>query len=157
MKEWLTTTFLSWCAQIPAKYVVFVAGNHDWIAERCSIEMQNYGKVWRQMQIYYLKDELIEIEGIKIYGTPWCHQFGNWAFMGSDSFIESQYEKIPEDTNILITHDAPDIADYGTVTTPWNPIPKRVGNPILAKYIYNIKPKFALFGHLHSGDRKSVV
>ncbi len=28
----------------------------------------------------YLEDELVEIEGIRIYGSPWQPEFCDWAF-----------------------------------------------------------------------------
>jgi hypothetical protein len=28
----------------------------------------------------YIQDELIEVEGLRIYGSPWQPEFGGWAF-----------------------------------------------------------------------------
>ena len=72
-----------------------------------------YGNSLKKAKHYYEKyliptlgdDSGIEIEGIKFWGSPWSNQFGNWAFMADDiTLYEQAWSKIPEDTQVLITH-----------------------------------------------------
>lgn len=150
-KRWLETDFRDWCINCPAKQVVFIAGNHDWylywhrkeLAER----FLNSGK------IVYLKDAIFEYKGVKIYGTPWCHRFGNWAFMRDDDKLAKKYENIPQGVDFLLTHDAPRIANYGTILdTSISSEPVECGNAVLAASVIDKEPKYCFFGHIHSGD-----
>lgn len=96
--------FVDWFSGIHYKYKIFIAGNHDWCLfrskEECTKLMTN---------IIYLEDESIEIEGLKIYGTPWQPEFCNWAWNlpRNSELLAEKVEKIPNDTNILITHAPP--------------------------------------------------
>lgn len=152
-KKWFIEVFLKWCCDCEAKNVVYIAGNHDWLFQRCAIEMRHFGIESRQFNIYYLQDEEVEVEGLRIYGTPWCHQFGEWAFMADDDFLRQKYADIPNGLDILITHDAPSVEDYGVIHNRWYPDGYDAGNVILAERFQECQgPRYHFFGHLHSGD-----
>jgi hypothetical protein len=55
-----------------------------------------------------MKDSNIDANGKPwtIWGSPLCHIFGNWAFMNTDEYNKSQFEKMPENVDFLTTHDA---------------------------------------------------
>ena len=93
---WLRNKFIPWATDLPCDKVIFIAGNHDWVAEKSSghlFEMfPKYGK------ITYLFHEDYEYEGLKIFGTPYCKIFYNWAFMEDDSILEEKYKDIYEGT-----------------------------------------------------------
>ena len=56
----------------------------------------------------YLQDSGVEIEGFKLWGIPWTPKFYNWAFMkNKGGEIGVVVNKIPNDTDILITHGPP--------------------------------------------------
>ena len=56
-----------------------------------------------------LYDESITLEcGLKIYGSPYSPEFCNWAFsLKSTQDKIDCWSKIPDDTDILITHTPP--------------------------------------------------
>ena len=120
--------------------IIAIAGNHDRLME----SNPNLGRSLIT-NFRYLQDELIEIDGLKIYGAPWTPMFFNWAFMlerGEE--IQKKWDKIPPDIDILMTHGPPvDILDkvYRTV--------KKVGCEELANAVKRIKPKLHAFGHIH--------
>lgn len=145
-RKWLAEDFSDWCNSIPAKEIVFIAGNHDFFFARDRKYELNTTKV------HYLKDSEITIEGIRIYGTPWCHQFGNWAFMLSDEELTKYYEQIPENLDILITHDALSIGNLGL--TEWLGSFHNAGNEVLTKYVLERKPKMYFCGHIHDGNHE---
>ena len=65
--------FLYWLDSLPAKYIIFCAGNHD---EALQVwgkqEVKNYIKDFMGFHnIYYLEDELITIENLNIWGSPY--------------------------------------------------------------------------------------
>ena len=70
----------------------------------------------------YLQDQLIDIEGVRLYGAPWRPKRGIFyraeAF-GYDSkrIRKDKWSKIPEDIDFLLTHGPPySIRDYNTST-----------------------------------------
>jgi Icc-related predicted phosphoesterase len=133
--------FLDWYAKQNYKHKIFVPGNHDWLFEEnpslCADECKNRG-------IILLNDSGIEIEGIKIWGSPVQPEFCSWAFNRNQIEIQPHWDMIPEDTEILITHGpAWDRLDF---------IPqqnKNVGCPALYKRIMETNVKLHIFGHIH--------
>ncbi|MFK7789193.1 MAG: metallophosphoesterase [Phycisphaeraceae bacterium] len=60
-----------WFAQQSAGKVLCVAGNHDFELEK---------KGFRFEHAELLTDRLIEVAGLKIYGSPWCPDLEGFAF-----------------------------------------------------------------------------
>ena len=96
-------SFLDWFSIQPAKHLVYIAGNHDLSFQR---NPQYKAEVLAQYpKLHYLEDSSVELEGLKIYGSPFSPLFGNWAFMlSSGKALREHWAKIPDDTNILVTH-----------------------------------------------------
>lgn len=152
-QDWLEGSFLPWCADCPAKKVVFIAGNHDFFFERKKGMIAEMMLPWNQDDVYYLNNEEIILDGVKIFGTPYCKIFGRWAFMREPERLQQYYSEIPENLDILISHDAPKIENFGVLLdNRWGPAPIDAGNPWLAEAIKEKKPKYAFCGHIHSGD-----
>ena len=88
----------------------------------------------------------------RIFGTPMCHIFGNWAFMYSDEYIyETLNNKMPENCDILISHDAP----YGTSDVcfeGWNR--DHLGCEPLRKIVLEKEPTYMFHGHLHTSNHE---
>ena len=151
--KWLKKTFIPWCEKQPCDKVFFIAGNHDWFFMRHPDEAEELFKDHKK--IFYLRDEMIEyvnkdFESVRIYGTPWCHQFYNWAFMTSDVELAKIYNKIPYKVDVLLTHDCP----YGTSDVilqdvPWN-TGEHIGCHPLGDAVDEKKPLYHFCGHLHS-------
>jgi len=121
------------------KYVVFVAGNHDFAAEH------TLRPLIQNERIYFLNDQGLELDGIKFWGSPYTPRFGQWAFMenrGRD--IRRHWELIPTDTDVLITHGPPfGILDESELTQG------HVGCEELEKAVGRIQPNINVFGHIH--------
>lgn len=158
--KWLAKTFVPWCEKQPCEKVFLIAGNHDWCAMN---HPDDWEAMFKDTKITYLCDssaEYTKLDGnkyqeISIYGTPWCHQFYNWAFMTSDVVLEKIYNKIPYKVDILLTHDCP----YGTSDVLLQDVPWRNGEHIgchpLGDAVDNKKPLLLLHGHLHSTNHES--
>lgn len=148
--------FLNWFDSLENyKTKLFIAGNHDRIIQN---EPEWFrGIISSYKTIKYLQDEdFVEYydgnngdipeENIRFYGSPWQPWFYDWAFnlpRNSDELRE-KWNKIPKDTNILITHSPP----YGYLDKPYgHHLP--VGCEILRKVINENKPKIMVFGHIH--------
>ena len=136
--------FLGWFDNIKGyEHKIFIAGNHDFgfqdNPKECFELLKNYPS------ITYLEDNSIIIDGIKIYGSPWQPRFHNWAFNVNRGWdIAQKWEKIPMDTDILITH-GPSLGILDITN-----ISERVGCEDLYKKVMEIKPKVHAFGHIHS-------
>lgn len=140
--------FLEWFSSLHQyTYKVFIAGNHDWCFQRnpkeCAEILAEYP------QVTYLQDQTIEIEGIKIYGSPHQPWFHNWAFnLQRGKEIREKWDLIPKDTEFLITHGPPyGIGDF---------VPYRGGEFVGCKDLEEViltlpNLKAHLFGHIHCG------
>lgn len=157
--DWLKTEFLDWTKQIPAKHVVMIWGNHDFVGERTMEEGVSQSELIFGPNdfIHILNDELKEIDGVKFYGTPWCPNLYNWAFYKPSLELTEAFNKIPEDTNILLTHCPPMYGQQGIVLQEcWNQF-RNFGCPelqeaIITKFGGKEEDTYVFSGHIHSGN-----
>lgn len=149
--EWLETKFIPWTTDLPYNNIVLIAGNHDFYFE--SMEAPEPFLLFDNTKITYLQDSYVIINKIKFYGTPWCHKFGEWAFMNSDEWLEKRFSTIPDDVDFLLTHDAPygysDLCLQPTAFT--NPY-RHIGSKPLCNAIEEKQPDYVIHGHLHSSN-----
>ena len=142
-------SFLNWFSSLPHKHKIFVAGNHDWLYET---DNKLARILTAKFNIKYLQDSFIEIEELKIYGSPWQPRFFDWAFnLNRGAQLAEKWELIPDDTDVLITHGPPNgILDevprkYGTENTGCEELRKKV-EQLSVKNL-----KLHIFGHIHCG------
>ena len=134
--------FCDWFIKLDFKYKIIVAGNHDFFFQQVADWTIN--KVLTDY-IIYLQDSMVEIEGVKIYGSPWTPTFYNWAFMKDRGpTIAKYWDLIPEGMDIVITHGPP----MGILDECRD---GHVGCYDLLKRIETVKPKYHIFGHIHEG------
>src|SRR5579862_2704149 len=62
--EWLQAEFAQWLAAVPAREILWTAGNHDFVLE------QNPASV-KKMPPGYVIDAQVEKFGLKIWLSPW--------------------------------------------------------------------------------------
>src|SRR5262245_55965705 len=99
--RWLGGEFRAWLERVPAREVVGVAGNHDFIFQRMP------QAVPPDLPWTYLQDELTEWEGLRIYGSPWQPWFYDWAFNLYEPDLKPKWDLIPAGTDILVLHGPP--------------------------------------------------
>ena len=141
--------FSKWFSGLPHQYKIFVAGNHDWLFQhdREAAERLLYPG------IIYLQDSAVEIEGLKVYGSPWQPRFYDWAFnLNRGAEMAEKWKLIPDDIDVLITHGPPNrILD--AVPTTWGI--ENAGCEELRKRVEEIcsagKLRLHAFGHIHCG------
>jgi len=136
--------FLNWFEALPIKYKIFVAGNHDSSVEQKLINPRDYPT------IIYLEHESVEIEEVKIFGSPYTPEFCNWSFNVRRDKLHDYWEAIPLDTNILVTHGPPkgilDIAFDNSGKLEY------CGDKALWNKVKKVNPDFHCFGHIHNND-----
>lgn len=133
--------FIHWFAELPYRYKVFIAGNHDFYLENTPNEL-----IQSQLpeNVFYLNDSGIVIEGIRIWGSPITPYFHNWAFnRHPGEAIQKHWDLIPSDTEILITHGPA----FGLLdeTSQF----QKVGCIQLLAKVEELQPKFHVYGHIH--------
>lgn len=134
-------TFFEWFEGLPATRKVFVAGNHDWLFEKDPVTARKLVP----STVTYLQDEMTEIEGLKIYGSPWQPEFCEWAFNLKRGWpLRKKWEAVPAGIDILVTHGPPlgilDFSHFGN---------EHAGCADLRQELNRIKPKLHCFGHIH--------
>lgn len=154
---WIKEVFIPWCEEQPVNQIYLIAGNHDFAFENRDLEIN---KLFLGTKVIYLNNqyaEYLDTETGKIYtiwGSPLCHMFGRgWVFMYEPEYEKEQFEKMPKDCDIVITHDAP----YGTSDIcfeSWRDNTKHIGNVELAEVVKEKQPKLLLHGHLHSSNHE---
>ena len=145
--------FAKWfCAQ-PFEHKIFVPGNHD---KGCENHPEKARRLFHKSThgvdgVHYLVDEVVMIEGVKFYGSPWVINLPRWAFSldAYSAAIREIWSQIPDDTDVLVTHGPPfgkldQVKGFG-----W--APENVGSPLLLKRVEEVLPKYHVFGHIHEG------
>lgn len=138
--------FINWFSALKIKYKVMIAGNHS---SYIFHNTRKFRKLCEEKNIIYLENETIEIEGIKIFGTPITPTFGNWYFQKSRDKLDKFWKNIPDDTDILVVHGPPKgILD---LSEDKNHRLENCGCKALKRHVIErIKPKLMCFGHIHS-------
>ena len=122
--------FLEWFIDLPHPHKILIAGNHDDCLRGEAIEGLPYN-------CHYLDCSGVNIHGVSFYGIP--------LFMQDlmEGNMESKYEDIPADIDVLITHQPPlgILDDDGS---------NEYGSAELLARVLDICPKVHLFGHIHN-------
>lgn len=91
-----------------------------------------------------LEHELVEILGLRIFGSAWVpgHKSGAPGDFGS---VAHRFDEIPEKTDILLSHGSPygimDCCEMGNIQ--WG------GSMALLREVHRARPRAHLFGHMH--------
>lgn len=140
--------FLDWFSSLDYTYKIFIAGNHDFFFEEAPKEEI---EAMIPDNLIYLNDSGVEIEGIKIWGSPIQPWFHDWAFnrkRGPE--IQKHWDLISTDSDIVITHGPA----FGIHDRLVSGMP--VGCEDLLPTLQRIAPKVHLCGHIHEayGERQ---
>lgn len=119
------------------KYIISVAGNHDFYAEKNKEEVKKI-----LSNCFYLQEEYLDVEGFKIFGSPYVVKYNDNSFQKYEYELFNLFKDVRAD--IIISH-APcyDILDF---THEGN----NAGSHSLRECIQDIiKPKLFACGHIH--------
>ena len=156
--DWFINEFIPWCRKQPVNNIYLIGGNHDWFMMNRDHVINQY---LRGTKITYLNNQSAEYvdDNGKVYiifGSPDCHMFGNWAFMYYPNTELEHFRMIPDNCDILLTHDAAYGENDVCLQAPWIK-DKHIGNPELTAVLDELRdeecaPKLHLTGHLHSTE-----
>ena len=115
--------FIEWFSSLPAKWKIFVPGNHE-----LSFELGQAAAIEQAMAargITVLQDAVEDCDGVIIGSIS-----GNSVIADAD---------IPHDLDILVTHMPP----YGILD-------QDMGSLEILNFVLKSQPKYHLFGHIHA-------
>jgi len=139
-KKWVDQEFRQWLSAQPYRNIIGIAGNHDFVAQDPEGQELLRGLPWN-----YLQDQSVWLDGLRVWGSPWCAPCGNWAFMAKEQRLQEIWQSIPDDTNLIITHSP--AHGWGDRVMSG----KRVGSESLHRRLTEIKPALHVHGHIHEG------
>jgi len=144
------------------KPTIFIPGNHDIIMDRL-ISQKFYHFKSRDIRrlidseikdsnIHFLINSEVCIDGIKFWGSPYVPYIDQrWAFQypkfNQTEFAKTNWNAIPEDTQILVTHTPPSgimDADFGGTHFGCRALSTRID-----KLLNNGRLQVHIFGHSH--------
>lgn len=137
-QKWLRE---KWSPFVADYTVLATFGNHDFV--------QKY-----DASKHFKVDELITVNDIKIWFSPWSNEFMKWSWMMHPQALREIYERIPEGIDILVSHQPP--YGFGDQLPPFlrreDEDPEgHIGSKELLATIDRVKPKAVICGHIHSG------
>ena len=167
---WFTLEFVPWTDKLNCKKVIFVAGNHDFFMEHVMLgperedgsrKCRTASEVLKKLlpgnnkgkhKLIYLRDNSVEIEGKKFYGTPWTTGLPGWAFAVTEEDFAELLKQMPKKLDVLLTHMPPRVAEMGTVLQQgcYNYM-SNYGSNILYEKMLDRDIHYTFCGHVHSG------
>ena len=125
--------------------VVWVNGNHDFLFQ----DDPEAAQALVPPGVIVLNNTEAQVQGLKIWGSPWTTKFYDWAFMKSQKEIRKTWEQIPSNLDILITHGPPagilDQNDRGDHCGDYE-LESIVGRELVKAPLHHF------FGHIHVGN-----
>lgn len=148
--EWFRRTWLPWRYQQPVWTCVATWGNHDF----CGLSAPEFSDHRGDKLTHVISDNAVDVDGLKIYLTPWSNTFMTWAFMRDPADLARVYANIPEGLDILVSHQPP--LGYGSQCKYLDPRDgqmkeEQVGSVELLAEIRKKQPRAVVCGHVHSG------
>lgn len=133
--------FFAWYRELPIKHKIYVPGNHSTAVYAGLVNQFCYP------EIKFLIHESYEIEGLKIFGSPYTPLFGEWAYMKKRNRMQQVWDSVPE-CDILVTHGPPKgILDLTRDLQTKELV--QVGCKSLLNKVIELRPKIHAFGHVH--------
>lgn len=141
--DYLDGPFRTWLLGLPAKQIVGIAGNHDFVFEQMATAVDELHLPWT-----YLQDQsvMLNIDGevIEIYGIPWVPNLPSWAFHAKKEDLKERYDAVPRTTDIVLSHGPP--YGYGDLHAyTGKPLGCRSALDMMAR----VKPQAFICGHIH--------
>lgn len=121
--------FIDWFASLPARWKLFVPGNHE-----LSFDLDQANDIIRKFEaagITVLQNAVEECDGVII-----------GSISGNDRIAD---EDIPQDLDILVTH-----------CPPFGILDKKMGSPEILNFVLKANPKWHLFGHIHANEGQQL-
>lgn len=176
---------LAWLSSQPHRYKILIAGNHDVLLDEQFLEKypeRRYGQTKTKADltwgsVIYLEDSSVTLDfpppelrqgsyhdcdddpaveagtrSLMVFGSPWTPRYGISAFQYQPDSYSHWAERLDSQTpDILVSHGPPKLhLDSQGV--------HQAGCPYLNEEITRIRPRLAVFGHIHASyGREDIV
>ena len=151
-KESEIQDFIEWMKEQPHKHKLWIAGNHERGIEDFP---DNAEIVDKETGATYIHDKVVEVEGLKFFGSNFTPEFNNWAFGLTDRQSKIFWENAPE-ADVVVCHGPP-YTILDSVTSEYKH-ERPLGCKHFLSYIERVKPKVTIFGHIHgSGGMHKTI
>ena len=135
-RPWADGVLRPWLEAVPARAIVAVAGNRDFLAERDAAFVK--GLPWT-----YLVHEQGDVAGLAIFGSPWIPRHGNGVFMDDPETHATRFDDVSGTFDVLVTHTPPlGSCDHTLAGVD-------AGSDSLARCVDRLRPRLCVFGHIH--------
>ena len=107
--------FMDWLRGLKAtgtvrKECIVIPGNHDVTLYPEFLDSHSWRYFWDvetvdkidAKDVIILRDRGVELDGIRIYGSPWVRPICQWAYCSAN--LKDKFDRIPANTDLLITH-----------------------------------------------------
>jgi Icc-related predicted phosphoesterase len=140
--------FAEWLGAMPHRHKLVTPGNHDRPVEAQESACR---RLFEAHGIQLLIGDTAEVEGLRIFGSPYTPTFRNWHFMRDrGAAIRAEWRAIPDDADLVITHGP--AYGNGDLAPSWmGQPPSHVGCFELLARLRDVKPRLHIFGHIHGG------
>lgn len=139
--SWIQSSFGPWMNSLPAREIVWIAGNHDFVTEA-----EDFSDIVGSLPGIYLQDSETVFDGLRIWGSPWintvAHGF-DWAWETDEKGMKEVFSRVPEETDIMLTHSP--LYGYGDRCQSG----QRVGSESLLEEVRRVEPRLLVSGHIH--------
>ena len=125
----IVSDFNGWLGSLPHRHKLVIPGNHEFALE----EPRNQGAIANAI---LLVDSGVEVEGIRIWGSPVTPLYGGAFGMSRAADRKRPWARIPEGLGIL---------DHGPRSE------RHEGCPELREAVLQARPRVHVFGHIHAG------
>jgi Icc-related predicted phosphoesterase len=131
--------FNDWLGELPHRYKIVVPGNHEFFLEADPSDRSLLSNAT------LLINEGVEIEGLRLWGSPVTPMYGGAFGMSSAKDRRRLYGQIPQDIDVLISHGPP----FGILdTAPISGLHE--GCHELLDAVLQVSPYLHVFGHIHT-------
>ena len=89
--------FLEWYTNLDYTHKIFIGGNHDTYLDEYSIDLLEL----LPTNVKYLCNQLFNLEGINIWGSPNTPDFEGWAFGKERSQMKEHWKYLPNEMSVL--------------------------------------------------------
>ncbi|KAF3800647.1 putative rhamnogalacturonate lyase C [Colletotrichum gloeosporioides] len=152
---------VNWIKAQEHRFKVVVAGNHDLCLDERLREGEEEGEVdWGDVVYLDCASATLKVpvaggigsktREIRVYGSPYTPQHGNWAFQYPRSGpLDPWAGRVPAGTDVLVTHAPP----KGHMDDPQG----NWGCEMLLRELWRVRPRLHVFGHVHCGHGVEAI
>lgn len=139
VRKWFLDEFYPWCREF-GKPIYATWGNHDYTQGNMGTILMEHAP----SNLIYSVEQSAYIGGKKFWFSPWSPVFGDWAWMLLEPDLDTIYQRIPPDTQVIVSHSPPFGAGDLTIRG------EAVGSKALAARMAELgNLELVVCGHIH--------